>query len=355
MTPVSSGRDGAEVATQSATAQTRVLVADDDPLCRRLMQKFLEQANYDAVLCENGTAASDILLGANPPLIAILDWMMPDIAGPDVCSVVREENLEVQPYLIILTSKRDKGELAQALDSGADDFLTKPFNPVELAARLKVAERSVKRQTALQTEIQRLRSGDKDDPGHAKLLEIAVGHAVDTLGLGPLQAVPCAGLRAQVTWTPVVFPEENVWIDVLTEAETRNIEQSPEATWRVHQAIIDALRLERPSMITPFPAKLAMPDFDVPAREFHTDSAIIRIASLRSEGALHRAIVGELRIWDVLAEPYPPRQEVPLLRRGAVLNNRIIARMHDLAAASPEEASRVHVYRPSPYALAVNS
>jgi two-component system cell cycle response regulator len=119
----------------------RVLVADDELLSRRLLQKILERAGYEVTTVENGRLAADKLCPPDGPRLVMLDWVMPELDGPAVCREVRKRNEQRYVYMILLTSKESKEDVVAGLESGADDYLTKPFDPEELKARLRTGLR----------------------------------------------------------------------------------------------------------------------------------------------------------------------------------------------------------------------
>jgi sigma-B regulation protein RsbU (phosphoserine phosphatase) len=129
--------------------RTKVLVAEDDAVSRRVMQASLEQWGYEPVVVEDGDAAWKILSEPDPPAIAVLDWMMPGVDGPTLCQRVRDSRPARPAYLILLTARGDREDLLAGLGSGADDYVTKPFDRAELRARLEVGVRIL----ALQTEL----------------------------------------------------------------------------------------------------------------------------------------------------------------------------------------------------------
>jgi two-component system cell cycle response regulator len=119
----------------------RILVADDETLSRRLLQKTLEGAGYQVTAVENGMLAKEKLCRQDGPRLALLDWIMPELDGPGVCRAVRQETDHPYVYMVLLTSKESKADTIAGLESGADDYLTKPFNPEELKARLRTGQR----------------------------------------------------------------------------------------------------------------------------------------------------------------------------------------------------------------------
>lgn len=119
----------------------KILIAEDDAVSRKLLQKALERSGYDVVAVENGKQALESLCSLDAPRLALLDWVMPELDGPAVCRAVRKRTEQTYVYMVLLTSKDSKEETVVGLESGADDYLTKPFNVDELRARLRVGER----------------------------------------------------------------------------------------------------------------------------------------------------------------------------------------------------------------------
>jgi two-component system, cell cycle response regulator len=119
----------------------RILIADDELMSRRLLEKTLQRAGYEVIAIENGGRARDELCKAEGPKLALLDWMMPELDGPSVCREVRKRKEHSYVYMILLTSKEKKEDVVAGLESGADDYLTKPFDPEELKARLRTGMR----------------------------------------------------------------------------------------------------------------------------------------------------------------------------------------------------------------------
>src|SRR3954466_7629980 len=118
-----------------------VLIADDDPVSRRLLQVSLNNAGYKVSTANNGDEALRILGAEECPRLAVLDWMMPSVDGVEVCRIVRQSAREPYVYIILLTAKGHQTEIIQGLESGADDYITKPFDLQELKARLRAGKR----------------------------------------------------------------------------------------------------------------------------------------------------------------------------------------------------------------------
>jgi two-component system cell cycle response regulator len=119
----------------------RILIADDDAMSRRLLQTTLERAGYSVTSVDNGSTAARLLCETDGPRLALLDWVMPGMDGPAVVRAVRRSHEQPYVHMILLTSKQAKEDIVEGLDSGADDYLTKPFHPQELKARLRTGER----------------------------------------------------------------------------------------------------------------------------------------------------------------------------------------------------------------------
>jgi phosphoserine phosphatase RsbU/P len=134
----------------------RILVAEDDPVSRTLLTRSLQQWGHEVESVADGMDAYGRLLDPKAPPIAILDWTMPGLEGPEICRQVRAAALRMQPYLVILTARHTPGDLAVALEAGADDFLSKPFDRVELQARLQAGVRIINLHRALTDRIQEL-------------------------------------------------------------------------------------------------------------------------------------------------------------------------------------------------------
>jgi two-component system cell cycle response regulator len=120
----------------------KILVADDDRVSRRLMERMLQRSGYEVTTADNGREAARILSSENGPRLALIDWMMPGLDGPGVCREVRS-NLEnsYYVYMLLLTAKQSSEDVVEGLRAGADDYLTKPCHPAELKARLHAGRR----------------------------------------------------------------------------------------------------------------------------------------------------------------------------------------------------------------------
>jgi len=135
----------------------RILIADDDPITRRLLESSLAQWDYEVTATRDGQQAWQALqrLGTPPPLL-VLDWLMPGIDGVELCRRIRQTP-DLQPaYVILLTSRGHRQDVVEGLEAGADDYVTKPFNPDELRARIQVGVRVMKLQWILADRVKDL-------------------------------------------------------------------------------------------------------------------------------------------------------------------------------------------------------
>ena len=127
----------------------RMLVADDDRVASAILAKTLARWNLAVTVVEDGAAALRALEASVEPTLAILDWMMPELEGAEVCRRVRREKPLANMYLMLLTSLEDRNHVIEGLEAGADDYLVKPFDPGELHARIHVGLRVLKLQDTL--------------------------------------------------------------------------------------------------------------------------------------------------------------------------------------------------------------
>jgi len=119
----------------------RVLIAEDDRVTGEILARTLQRWGYETTNVSDGRQAWEQLRTATAPTLAILDWMMPEIDGPDVCRRVRAELPLANMYLLLVTARESRGDVVAGLDAGADDYIIKPFDPDELRARVAVGVR----------------------------------------------------------------------------------------------------------------------------------------------------------------------------------------------------------------------
>jgi len=127
----------------------RILVAEDDPVSRKLLEALLKKWGYEVVVAMDGLEAVRLLENRESPRLAVLDWMMPGLEGVQVCQRIRQDATRPYMYLLLLTARSQRDDLVRGLESGADDYLTKPFDAQELRARLHVGKRILELQDSL--------------------------------------------------------------------------------------------------------------------------------------------------------------------------------------------------------------
>ena len=127
----------------------KVLIADDDPISRRLLEVSLSREGYPVSVAANGAEALRLLEQQDGPRLAVVDWMMPEVDGVDVCRIIRKSAREAYVYIILLTARGHQAEIIQGLEAGADDYVTKPFDLHELKARLRAGMRILELQGQL--------------------------------------------------------------------------------------------------------------------------------------------------------------------------------------------------------------
>jgi len=135
----------------------KVLVADDHSVTRKLLHAILTKSGYEVTAVEDGQQAWQALQQESDIRLAILDWMMPKMDGVEICRKLQDEHKASLYYVILLTAKEGTDNIAAALEAGANDYVTKPFEKAELLARLKVGERIIDLQKEL-TQAQKLES-----------------------------------------------------------------------------------------------------------------------------------------------------------------------------------------------------
>jgi len=158
----------------------KVLLAEDDFASREMLETILKRMGLEVVSCVDGAAAWEVLQADNRPPLAVLDWRMPEVDGDEICRRVRSVPALRHLYLILVTGLSQPENIVAGLEAGANDYLTKPFNPVELEARIRVGLRVVQLQEELMARI--------------KELELAMWHVKRLQGLLPI-CVMCKKVR----------------------------------------------------------------------------------------------------------------------------------------------------------------
>ena len=121
----------------------KIVIAEDDPITQLLLKSTLEKWGFEPITLQDGKEALELIKASEDPRIVLLDWLMPGMDGIDIVKKLRREREDIPHYVIMLTSKNEKKDVIYALEAGADDFLSKPFDTEELKARIKVGLRLV--------------------------------------------------------------------------------------------------------------------------------------------------------------------------------------------------------------------
>ncbi len=167
----------------------RILVADDEAVTRFVVEETLRRWGYEVLAVADGQAACAALQDTAAPRLALLDWEMGGMDGPDICRHIRGLATDQPPYLILLTGRDHPEDIATGLESGANDYLTKPFHEQELAARLAVAVRTLQLQQNLVDRVHEL--------------EQALAQVKQLSGMLPI----CA-------WCKKIRNDQNYWLQV---------------------------------------------------------------------------------------------------------------------------------------------
>ncbi|MBK8263308.1 MAG: response regulator transcription factor [Nannocystis sp.] len=142
----------------------QVLIADDDPISATILASLLERAGHTCQIVHDGAAAWQIARRDDAPRILFLDWMMPELDGLDLCRRVRAQARPDYTYIAILSVRNKQRDITLAFQSGADDFITKPYQAEEVLARLRVAERVI-RTTSAEGKLHRAFTEARQSPG----------------------------------------------------------------------------------------------------------------------------------------------------------------------------------------------
>jgi PAS domain S-box-containing protein len=205
----------------------KVLVADDDPVSRRVLEASLVRWGYDAAVACDGAEAWQILQEEDAPRLAILDWMMPGMDGVAVCQKVRARTDAPYVYIILLTSKDRKEDIIEGLDAGADDYLTKPFDPRELQVHLRAGRRILDLEAELRQAEAQYRS----------IFENVVEGIFQTtpeghfLTANPMLARIYGYDSPEELMATLTDIEHQVYVDPRRRAEFRRLLQEQDAVW----------------------------------------------------------------------------------------------------------------------------
>ncbi len=277
----------------------RAIIADDASSTRMRLSAAMEVLGYKVEAYPNGEEALERLLADDPPPIAFLDWEMPGEIGPEVCRQLHDkfdyvDTTRVRPYIIMMTARSSPESISEALDAGADDYLTKPWNAKELGARIRVAERTLEYQSELKKKIKELeealrrnnllreavvhRGGvdgatTEEIPGEeppknvnfseriASLsgladLNTTLAKTFSQMGIGEAKASLPKDLTSSknqryLAWAPMVLKETETWLDVRCEMSRESAEelylallkQKPTSDAEIGDALVEMLNM----------------------------------------------------------------------------------------------------------------
>ena len=164
----------------------KVLIAEDDRVSRGLLKATLAHAGYEVVAAEDGEEAWRLLGAPETPRLAVLDWMMPGIDGVEICRRLRRGEGAAYFYIILLTTKDRQEDVVEGLEAGADDYVTKPYDPHELRSRVRTGERILELKSSLDAKVSELQE--------------ALEHVRQLQGLLPI-CMHCKSIRDEAnTW-----------------------------------------------------------------------------------------------------------------------------------------------------------
>ena len=136
----------------------KILIAEDDTTSQVMLKAMVAKAGYEPVVTGDGLSAYELLIKPGAPKLALLDWMMPGMDGVEVCRKIRELKSDEPTYIILLTSRDDKKDIIRGLKSGANDYITKPYDVEELQVRISVGRKVVELQSLLAGRIVELQT-----------------------------------------------------------------------------------------------------------------------------------------------------------------------------------------------------
>ncbi|MFN2266889.1 MAG: response regulator, partial [Desulfonatronovibrio sp.] len=132
----------------------KILIAEDDKISRKILASGLEKKGHDVVITMDGQEAWQKMQESDAPRMLLLDIMMPVMDGLELCRKIRSHHPRTQPYIIMLTARRDEDDIVHGLqEAGADDYILKPYNFRELNARILAGQRILDMQSSLLAEI----------------------------------------------------------------------------------------------------------------------------------------------------------------------------------------------------------
>ena len=140
-----------------------IMVVDDDVVSRALIERYLKKAGFEVTSAGNGKEAISLLDQQFYPIV-LTDWMMPEMDGPELCRNIRDRKMDGYVFIILITARDSKTDIVSGLESGADDYLTKPIHSAELLARINTGIRILKLEQSLLNANKEIRLLSITDP-----------------------------------------------------------------------------------------------------------------------------------------------------------------------------------------------
>lgn len=188
----------------------KVLVIDDDPNAQKILRALFQRLGCDPIICNDAEAGLKQALGEEPPWIIVCDWKPPVLDTPAFCRQLRADTSRFRPYLIVLTTRSAKEDIATALDAGADDFITKPFNLIEMQARIRAAVRLVSYQCDLQRQARELATANERNKLLGEMLTNQNGTRIPKIMQESAAAVTAVRRATTATPSPHHFSQYDV-------------------------------------------------------------------------------------------------------------------------------------------------
>ncbi len=235
----------------------QILIAEDDYASRKSMNSMLWYLGYEVIEACNGIQAWEYMQKQNPPLLLVLDIMMPQMDGLEVCRKIRAAGMRNQPYVIFVTARKGKEEVVQGLEAGANDYIVKPFEFGELSARINVGHRMIEVQSTLLNEIEeRKKAQDNLQEAYNKLDNLVELNAdgimvIDLQGeilfTNPRAAQMLGQSETELLNKQFGFPlslEKNTEIELLSENGSTTVVElrSQETKWNGRIALLTSFR-----------------------------------------------------------------------------------------------------------------
>ena len=170
----------------------QILIAEDDPVAMELLRSALEESGHEVLTAVNGREAMNVLRGGSCRMV-ITDWVMPEMDGLELCQAIRREEFGRYVYTILLTKKDEIADVVRGLSAGADDFMSKPFEPAELTVRVRAGERVVALETRDLAIFAMAKLAESRDPETGSHLERVRGYS-QTLARNLADHGDCGGL-----------------------------------------------------------------------------------------------------------------------------------------------------------------